>query len=160
PFAALGAGDDAFGFQLLVDATAGGVLDGGGTAHGPARAVAGCAGRLLHAPRLAHQHPAGPAHIARNDHPLADPAIHPGHLGVLRRKAPRRPLAVPRATLSLAADGVLLEFRDIVAHIVDQVHLQFLPRTAEDFGKYLASLGHEELAIAPGEVGSRTHGGD
>src|SRR4051812_22630788 len=53
--AALSAGDDAARLQFLVDAAAGGVLDGGGAAHRPARPVAGGAERPRHAPRLADE---------------------------------------------------------------------------------------------------------
>src|SRR6266481_1803716 len=48
-----------------------------------------------------------------------------------RPKGARRPLAMHPDALALGADRVLLELGDVVADVVDQVHLQFLPRTAE-----------------------------
>src|SRR5262249_25517052 len=107
PPAALGPGDDALGLQLLVDLAAAGLGDGGGAAHGPAGAVAGGAERPLHAARLAHQHPAGPAHVAGDDDRLADLAVHRRHLRVVRREGPRRPLAVDPDLFLLAVDRVL-----------------------------------------------------
>ena len=77
-----------------------------------------------------------------------------------RREGPRRPLAVDPDLLLLAVDRVLLELGDVVAHVVDQVHLQLLPRLAEDLGEHLAGLLHQQLAVAPGEVGGRPHGAD
>src|SRR5262249_39431252 len=62
PLAALSAGDDPARLQLLVDPPARRILDRGGAAHGPARAVAGGAEGLLHAPPLADQHPPRPPH--------------------------------------------------------------------------------------------------
>ncbi len=90
------------GGQLLVDAAACGVLDRGGAAHHAAGAVAGGAERLLHAARLADQHPTRPAHVAGNDDRLADLAISGRHLGMAGRKGPRRPLAVHPHPLALA----------------------------------------------------------
>ena len=106
-----------------------GVLDRGGAAHRPAGAVAGRAERLLHAARLADQHPARPAHVAGDDHRLADLAVQRRHLRMARRERPRRPLAMDPDLLLDAVDRVLLELGDVVAHVVDQVHLQLLPRS-------------------------------
>src|SRR5262249_36868846 len=149
--AALGAGDDAAGLQFLVDAAAAGVLDRRRPAHGPARAVAGRAEGALHAARLADQHPPRPPHVAGDYDRLADLAVRRGALRVARREGPRRPLAVDPEALLLAANLVLLELGDVVADVVDQVHLQLLPRAAEDVGEDLAGLLHEQLAVAPGE---------
>src|SRR5207244_6727362 len=71
-FPASGAGDDAFGGQLLIDPATLSVLDGGGAAHDAAGAMAGGAKRLLHAARLAGQDPACAAHVAGNDDGLAN----------------------------------------------------------------------------------------
>src|SRR5437764_1029134 len=71
----LGARDDPAGLELLVDASAGRFLDGGSSAHGTAGAMAGRAEGLVHAPLLAHQDPAGPTHVAGNDHCLADRTV-------------------------------------------------------------------------------------
>ena len=62
--------------------------------------------------------------------------------------------------LALAVDGVLLELGDVMADVVDQVHLQFLPRAAKDLGEHFAGLLHQQLPVAPGEVGGRPHGRD
>src|SRR5262249_7041303 len=102
--AALRPRDDATRLQLLVDASAAGVLDRGSSAHLSPGAVAGRAERLLHAARLADQDPARSAHVARDDYRLADLLIHRRHLRVLRRKRPRRALAVHPQLLPLAAD--------------------------------------------------------
>ena len=74
-----------------------------------------------------------------------------------RRERPRRPLAVDPDLLALAVDLMLFELGDVVADVIDQVHLQFLPRPAEDAREHFAGLLHEELAVAPGEVGGRPH---
>src|SRR5438552_19199029 len=71
-----------------------------------------------------------------------------------------RSLAVYPDLFRLVTDRVLLEFGDVVAHVVDQVHLHGLPRLAEDLGEYITRLLHQKLAIAPREVGGGTHGGD
>src|SRR6185437_17004911 len=65
--AALRPSNDAACFQFLIDAPAGRVLDGGGAAHGAARAVAGGAKGFLHAARLTDQHPTRASHIAGDD---------------------------------------------------------------------------------------------
>src|SRR5260370_42220143 len=54
-------GDDAARLQLLVDTAADGVLDGGGTAHGAARTVAGGAQRPVPAARPTRPPPTPPA---------------------------------------------------------------------------------------------------
>src|SRR5262245_35476081 len=71
----LSASDDASGLQLLVDATTGGVLDGGGAAHGAAGAVTRGTERLLHAAGLTDQHPASASHVPGNDNRLTNLAI-------------------------------------------------------------------------------------
>src|SRR5262249_33713219 len=73
---------------------------------------------------------------------------------------PRRALAVDPQLPLLAAGRVLLELGDVVGYVVDQVHLQLLPRPAEDLREHLAGLLHQQLAVAPGEVGRRPHGAD
>lgn len=85
-FPASGAGDDAFGGEFLVDAAALSVLDGGGAAHDAAGSVAGRAKGLLHAAGLAGEDPARAAHVAGNDHRLADAAIHRGDFGMVGRE--------------------------------------------------------------------------
>ncbi len=97
-----GAGDHAAAGQLLVDAAALGVLDGGRATHHAARAVAGRAERLPHAALLAHQHPTGAAHVAGNDHRLADLLVGCGRLRMLGRKGPRRALAMHPYALAAA----------------------------------------------------------
>src|SRR5207244_4041878 len=124
-----------------------------GAAHGPAGAVAGRAEGLFHAPRLAYQDPARPAHVPGDDDRLADLGIEPGNLGMLRRKGARGALAVHPDLLRLGADPVLFELGDVVAHVIDQAHVHGLPGLAEDLGEYFPRLLHQELAIAPGEVG-------
>src|SRR5438105_1275342 len=71
-----------------------------------------------------------------------------------------RDLAMDPDALALAADRVLLKLGDVMADIIDQVHLELLPRTAKDRGENLACLVHEELAIAPGKIGCGTHRGN
>src|SRR6185437_7472382 len=130
--AALRPSNDAACFQFLIDAPAGRVLDGGGAAHGAARAVAGGAKGFLHAARLTDQHPTRASHIAGDDDRLADFAIDERHFGMSRRKRSRRPLAMHPHLFALAVDDMFLELGDIMADIVDEIHLQFLPRATED----------------------------
>src|SRR5262249_21194977 len=151
PLVRLGPGDDATALQLLVNSSPGGILHRRGPAHGPAGTVAGGAERLLHAAGLADEHPARPAHVAGDDHRLADLAVQRRDLRVVGREGPRRALAVHPDALLLAADGALLELGDVVADVVDEVHLQLLPAAAEDVGEDLAGLVHEQLPVAPGE---------
>src|SRR5687768_2644357 len=72
----------------------------------------------------------------------------------------RRPLAMHPDFLFDAVDHVFFKLRDVMANIIDKVHLQLLPRSAEDVREDLARLPHEELAIAPGEVRGRAHRSD
>ena len=44
-----------------------------------------------------------------------------------------------------------------MGHVVDEVHPQGFPRLPEDLGEDLASLPHEQLPVAPGEVGRGPH---
>src|SRR5215831_145194 len=115
---ALGPRDDPLGGQLLVDASPSGFLDGGGTAHRPASAVTGRAERLLHASRLASQHPTRPAHIPRNDDRLADLAILRRHFRMPGRKRPRSALAVHPHLLLHAVNRVFLKLGDVMANII------------------------------------------
>src|ERR1051326_7462648 len=62
-------------------------------------------------------------------------------------KAGAAPLAVDPDALLLAGDRVLLELGDVVADVVDEVHLHFLPALAKDISEHLAGLLHEELAV-------------
>ena len=63
--------------------------------------------------------------------------------------------------LAAVATGVVFfKLRDVVADIIDQVHVHFLPGAAEDTLEDLARLVHEQLPVAPGEVGCRSHGSD
>src|SRR5439155_24254917 len=99
---------------------------------------------LFHTPLLTHQHPTRPTHVAGDDHRLADRAVKSRDLRVMGRERPCRALAMDPDPLALAADGVLLELGDVVADVINQVHLQLLPRAAENFREDLAGLMHEE----------------
>ena len=79
---------------------------------------------------------------------------------MVRRERPGRSLAMDPQPLSLAVRLMFLELGDVMADVIHQVHLQFLPGPAEDRSEYLAGLLHEELTIAPGEVGGGAHGGN
>src|SRR5262249_36809190 len=149
---ALGAGDDALGFQFLVDASTGGLLDGGSAAEGPAGAVAGRAEGFFPAACLTDQDPAGPAHGAWGGDRLGGFLVPGRDFRMAGRVGARRPLAMHPDLAPLAAGGMLLELGDVVADVVDQVHLHLLPRAAEDAAEDLAGLVHQELTIAPGEV--------
>src|SRR5262249_55570825 len=155
---ALGAGDDAAGFQFLVDPPAGGFFHCGGSAHGAAGAVTGGAKGLLHASRLANEYPARAAPVARDDDWPADPAVNGWNLGVARREGACGPLAVDPDLLRVTADRVLFELGDVVADVIEQIHLHGLPSLPEHLGEHFARLLHEKLAIAPGEIGRRAHG--
>ena len=76
---------------------------------------------------LADKHPTGPAHVAGNNHGLADLAIAAGNLRMVRWKGACGAFAVDPDALALTADGMLLELGDVVADIVHEVHLQLLP---------------------------------
>src|SRR5207237_9047327 len=91
---------------------------------------------------------------------LSDRAVKSWNLRVMGRERPCRALAMDPDPLALAADGVLLELGDVVADVINQVHLQLLPRAAEDFREDLAGLMRQALPVAPGKVGRRTHGRD
>ena len=80
------------------------------------------------------------------------------HLGVARRETPAsRPCDARRPSSSAPSTVVLLHLGDVVGHVVDQVHLQRFPRAAEELGEDLAGLPHQQLPVAPGEVGRGTH---
>src|SRR5206468_12758878 len=72
----------------------------------------------------------------------------------------RGSLAMDPHAAATAVDGVLLELGDVVCDIVDEAHAQLLPRAPEEPFEDLARLPHQELAIAPGEVGRGAHGAD
>src|SRR5256885_16764952 len=67
------------------------------------------------------------------------------------RKSARCALAVHPQLLLFTINFVLLEFGDVVSHVVHEAHLQALPGTAEDLLKGFAGLPHQKLAVAPGE---------
>src|SRR5690349_20353034 len=102
--------------------------------------MAGRSKGLVHAALLADKHPAGPAHVAWNDHGLADFAVAAGNFRMVGRKGARGAFAVHPDALALVADRVLFEFGDVVADIVHEVHLQLLPGPAEDRGEDFAGL--------------------
>src|SRR5262249_11372019 len=158
--AALRPRNDAASLQFLVDAPPARVLHRCGSAHRPACSVARRAERPLHAARLTDQHPTRPAHVAGNDHWLADLAVHRRQFRMARRECSRRSLPVDPHPLGLAADGMLLELGDVVTDVVDQVHLQRLPLLAEDVLEDLAGLLHQQLPVAPGIIRRRPHGAD
>src|SRR5262249_45229970 len=56
-----------------------------------------------------------------------------------------------------AFDDVLLKLRDVVRHVVNQLHAELFPRLAEYPRKDLAGLVGQELAVAPGKVGRGSH---
>src|SRR5258708_1346065 len=155
---ALGAGDYATCFQFLVNSPARGFLDGRGATHGTAGAMASRAERSCHAAGLANEHPARCAHVAGNDYRLTDPAIEIRDFRVIGRKGACRPLAMDPNPFAFIVDRMLLELGDVMANIVNQVHLHFLPGAAEYFGEYFPSLLHEQLAIAPRKIGRGPHG--
>src|SRR6266446_8449508 len=83
---ALGACNDAAGFEFLVNAPAGCLPDSSRPPHGAACPMTRRSKGLIHAPLLTDKHPTGPAHVAGNDHGLADLAIAAGNLRMVRRK--------------------------------------------------------------------------
>ena len=105
------------------------MLDRGGAAHHAAGAVAGRAERLLHAARLADQHPTGPAHVAGDDHRLADLRDRRRALRDGPAETPASPPCdAPTRACVPAVDVVLFELGDVVGHVVDQVHAAALAR--------------------------------
>src|SRR5262249_29581681 len=138
--AALRPRNDAASLQFLVDAPPARVLHRCGSAHRPACSVARRAERPLHAARLTDQHPTRPAHVAGNDHWLADLAVHRRQFRMARRECSRCSLPVDPHPLGLAADGVLLELGGVVTKVVDPVLMQLFQLLAEEL--------LEELAVA------------
>src|SRR5690606_2615523 len=107
---------------------------------------------------LAGQDPARAAHVARDDHGLAELLVLVRKLGMAGRKSARGALAVHPKLALLPVVLVLLELGDVVRHVVDKVHLQLLPGAAENRLEALAGLPHEELPVAPGKIGRGPHG--
>src|SRR5579864_117731 len=157
---ALGAGDHAARFQFFVDAAAARVLHGRRAAHGSAGPVAGGAESLLHAAGRADENPTGAPHVAGNYYRLADVAKDRRQFGMAGRERARRPLAMHPDFFPYAANVVFFQLRDVVGHVVQQVHAQILPRATEHIGKNFAGLGHQQLPVAEAEVRGRAHGAD
>ena len=155
--AAPAAGDDAGPLELVPDVAALGRLGGRRPREASPRPVAGRAERPFQRPRPAHEHPARPPHVARDDHWLPYLAIPLGDVMMARRKRPRRPLAVHADLLRGARHRVRLELRDVVGHVVEERHAERVPRLPEDPLEDLADLPHQKLAIAEGVVGRGPH---
>src|SRR5207244_1571084 len=131
--------------QLPVNAPAYRILDRLRAAHRAAGPVTGRTEGLFHAAGLTDQHPAGPAHVAWNDHGLTDYLVNRWYFWMIWRKCTGRSLAMDPDALSLAANRVFLELGNVVADIVNQIHLQFLPAPAKMCGKDFAGLLHQQL---------------
>ena len=136
-----------------------GVLDRRGAAHHPAGAVAGRAERLLHAARLADQHPAGAAHVAGDDHRLADLAVRGGRSPGARRERPAwRPCDGRRRVLRVAVDPCAPRAWRCCGPRRRPGSCPALPRAGRRHSaKHLAGLPHQQLPVAPGEVGRGAH---
>ena len=150
-------GDDALACQLLIDAATLGLFDGLSSTHPAACTVTRRAKRLLHATGLTSQDPTGAPHVAWDQDGLADVAIYFGNFWVIWWKGTRSAFAMDPDIAITSADAVRFQFGDIVGHIVDQVHLQFLPRAAKHASKNLTGLRHQQLTIAPCIIRRRTH---
>ena len=88
-----------------------------------------------------HQFLAGSA-LAGDEHRLTDLLIQLRNFRMPRRKSSRGALAMDPDTFANTFDIVLLELRDVVRHVVDQIHAQVFPRTTEDLREHLARLPH------------------
>ena len=155
--AALGSGDDALSGQLLVDASTGRLTDRGCPAEYPAGTMTGRTKGLFHAALLAHQHPTGTSHVSWNQHGLTDRAVLRGNLAMVRWKGTSRTFAMDPELPAFAAQIMFFEFGDVVCYVVNQAHLELLRSPPKHGRKRLASLNHQELSIAPGEVRGSTH---
>jgi hypothetical protein len=96
--------------------------------------------------------------IDRNDHRLAHTAVAVGDVVMTGGKGPRRPLAMHADTLARVAHLVPFELRDVVGHVIEELHAKRVPRFFKHPGKHLPHLPHEQLPVAEGVVGGGPHG--
>ena len=133
---AAGAGDDARARPAPVDAPPLGRLDRRRAAHRAARAVAGGAEGLLHAPAAARPGPSWPAPCRRGSAPAGRSRGRPRASPGARREGARGALAVnPEPACVAPSTSVLLELGDVVGHVVDQLHARALPGPAEELAR-------------------------
>mmetsp|Transcript_60629 Transcript_60629/g.170854 ORF Transcript_60629/g.170854 Transcript_60629/m.170854 type:complete len:214 (+) Transcript_60629:358-999(+) len=97
-------------------------------------------------------------HVGARAHRATDDDGLPGHLVVYRdqrvvgREGPRGAFSVDEELAALAVDHVLLNLRDVVRHVVDEVHVQILGRLVEDLGEGLPRQERHRGAVHPGVV--------
>ena len=113
--------------------------------------------RVCHRLIRADQHVRTAPHVARNQDGLADGLIRRRHAGMLRRKRPRRALAVNAELALFAVNQVRLELGDIVRDIVNQVHLQFARRFLQDMFKRFAHPMRDDLPVGKGVIRGAGH---
>ena len=77
-----------------------------------------------------------------------------------RGKGPGRALAVNAQSPSCPFDNVRFDFRDIVAHVIEQPKLQLSRRKPKLFFPGGPCQMHKDLPVGKGEVGGGGHGGD
>jgi hypothetical protein len=152
-----GTGDHAPIKQFALDGSTLARADGRPARHAAARTVAAASEGVGHGPLAPDEDVAGPAHVAGYEHGLADTAVAVGQFGVARRKGAGGPLAMHAQLYAFTLHVVGFHLRDVVSHVVHQVHAESFGLGLEDFGEGLArEVGHD-LPVAPGEIGGGAH---
>ena len=131
-------------------------LDGGRAAHDAARTVAGRAEGPPHAARLAGQDPACPAHVAGNNHRLADLAIASGCRDG-RRGTPGSPPCDARKRSAAGRRSRALPSWRYCGPRRRPGSSASLPTCGRRTGECLAGLPHQELPVRPGVIGRAPH---
>src|SRR6516162_2263007 len=92
------------------------------SAHGSTGTMTSRTEGALHAARLSYQDPARPAHVPGNDHRLPDAPIRCRYFRMLGRESARGSLAMHAELLAPPRYLVLLEFGNVMAYVIDQIH--------------------------------------
>ena len=105
-----------------------------------------------------HQYERVPPHVPGDEHRLPGLPVGLGHLRVVRRKGPGRPLAMDTQLPGLALHRVGLDLGDVVADIVNQFQPQVPGPHMKNLLKTLPHPVGDELPVGKGEVRGPGHG--
>src|SRR3989338_8922475 len=157
PFAAAAHDDDPLPLELLLNGTAAGFPDRLGSRHDPAGAMAAGTKRLRHGPLRADEQIGIAPHVAWDDHRLADGTIIRWNVRMAWGEGAGGAFTMHAHGVLATVHLVSFELRNVVRHIVDQVHAELFPALAEDALKHRTRQLHEALTIRPRVVGRTAH---